>query len=93
MATQKISIMGALEETIRSLKDMREVLLNPSNSDNEIHWSLGGLIVSLTHAMHKLSCEVILKSAQEHQVTTAKDDIEEIRTRFNHYIDRMLDNE
>lgn len=90
--SQKHTIMGACDYSIATLEHIKRDLINLDNANSEIVWAIGGIICSLTSNLLQ-SCNNVFLEAVQSGEANAKDDLKEIQSRFNAFIERMIDNE
>ncbi len=90
--TQKRTIMGACEYSIATLEHVRKDLINLDNANAEIVWAVGGIICTLTSNLLQACNDVFIAAAQSGEAN-AREDIREIQSRFNAFVDRMVDYE
>lgn len=89
---QQRTIMGACDYSIASLQNIKSALMDLGNPQKQSNWAMGGLIVTLTSHLLRVSQETLLESIKSEE-SNAKNDIEAIKTKFNEFVDRMINNE
>ena len=92
-STQRRGIMAAGDYAITQLTGVKQGLISSlGTKKSEISWALGGIIFTLSAQLLKIAQEVI-EQAPTKESPNARDDIEQIRTKFNEFIDRMVNHE
>ena len=91
MSNQRRTIMGACDYSIATLQGIKKTLGDISNTNKEINWAIGGIIITLTSQLLKLCNDRFMSLDSEE--ANAKEDIQAIQTQFNEFIDWMLNNE
>jgi len=92
MTNQKRTIMGACEFSIATLQELRKDLLEIGAANSETRWAIGGVVITL--AAHLLQiCDQVFAESCAAGDPSAKQDLTEIQTRFNDFIDRMVNHE
>ena len=89
---QRRTVMGACDYSIQYLNSLKKSFMDLGNKNMETTWAVGGVVVTLTSNLIQMSDEVFGQSMQTGE-SDAKSDLLEIKTRFNAFIDRMLDSE
>ena len=84
------SIMGACDSTIKTMQVLRARMLNVNNPTHELDWAIGGMISSMT-AQFLVICNEVFEEALMLGNTEAKSDLISIQTKFNVFLDRMID--
>lgn len=94
---QNRGIMNALDYSLEYLRQVRQSLMNLEGKSKETAWAVGGILTTLVSNLLYTFTEVTENSfqrCQEHEeAISAKDDLLEIRSKFNALIDKMLDSE
>lgn len=92
MINQNRTIIGALDSSLARLQSIKTALMDISHPHKEINWAVGGLITTLTSKLLCVCYEVI-NDANTSQEASAIDDLKLIQSKFNDFMDRMVNNE
>lgn len=92
MSAHKQGITKALEYLLFNLKTIQKELLNIDSQKKAYAWAIGGLLVTLTANLMKIS-ENVINSSLEKNENDAKQDLVNIKEQFNHFIDKMISNQ
>jgi hypothetical protein len=88
---QERTIIGACDYSIASLQNIRAALLDYGNSQKELNWAMGGLIVTLVSHLMRLCHETFVEATQSDSAS-AVNDMQAIQSKFNDFMQRMIDN-
>jgi len=88
----KRAVMSACEFSITSLQNIKKGMMDSSHPKHAIIWAIGSIIVTLSSNLISISQDVIQKAANTAE-PDAIEDLKEIQTRFNEFMDRMIGNE
>jgi hypothetical protein len=91
MSSQQRTIMGALDYSIASLQNIKSALVDHGNPQKQVNWAIGGIMATITANLLKLSQDVFLESIKNEEAN-AQDDIKAIQSKFNEFMQRMIDN-
>lgn len=91
MTSQKRTIMGSCDYSIETLKNLKRDMSNIGAKNGEILWALGGIICALNSNLLQ-TCDRVFNDSAREGSGTAKEDLRQIQTQFNEFIDRMIDN-
>ncbi len=86
---QRHTIMGACEYSIASMQNIKKGLMDIGSKNAEVNWAIGGIVSSLTSNLLQICNDVFTTAAQSGE-PNAKQDLSEIKERFNDFIDRMV---
>jgi len=86
----RIGVRSACKYAQEMLKQIEKELLNTTRENIEQVWALNGIYITLTANLLKISEDVLSTSVATGEAN-AKDDIREIQTKFNAFIDQMLE--
>lgn len=92
MSTQYRTIIGTIDCSIQSLKNLKEEILSSPSDFKDRAFAVGGLVGTLVSVLITECEEVLLESAKSNDAE-AVSDIREIGKRFNDFIERMLNHE
>ena len=92
MKTNRRGIMQACDYSLESLKNIKKSLMDLGNNNQELVWAVGGIIVALTSNLLAISQEVFEKSPIQDN-PSAFNDLQEIKKRFNEFLDNMINHE
>lgn len=88
---QERTIMGACDYSIESLRNIKKALMDQASPHKESNWAQGGLILTLTSHLLRISHETILEAAKNGEMD-AKKEVLTIQSRFNEFVDQMINN-
>lgn len=86
MNNQKRTIMGSCDYSIETLKNLKRDMSQIGAKNSEILWALGGIICAMTSNLLQI-CDQVFTEGQGN----AKEDLKAVQTKFNAFIDRMVD--
>ncbi len=89
MKAQNKTIIGATEYCLHSIQNLKKGMLDIGSPNQKIAMAIGGLIVTMTSSLIKISQEVIEEAAQAKE-PNAKDDLKLIQSRFNEFLNTMI---
>jgi hypothetical protein len=91
MNNQNRTIMGALDYSVASLQGIKKELMDIGHPQKVMNWAVGGMIISLTSNLIRTCHETFLETGQTGEAN-AKDDLKLIQSRFNEFMDKMINN-
>ena len=91
MSSQQRTIMGALDYSIASLQNIKDAMMDHGHPQKELNWAMGGLIVTLVSHLMRLCHETFIEALQSDSASPVKD-MQAIQSKFNDFIQRMIDN-
>lgn len=89
MSTQNRTILGAAEYCLHSIQNLKKGMLDIGSPNQKVAMAIGGLIVTMTSNLLKISQEVIENAAQSTE-PNAKADLKLIQSRFNDFLTQMI---
>lgn len=89
---QRRTIIGMCDYSIAGLQQLKRDLMDVGNKNQEINWAVGGIVLTLVSNLLQ-TCEVVFKESMETGIPDAKQDLNEIKQRFNSFIDGMVNHE
>ena len=89
---ERRSIMGACEYSINALQNIKKGLSDIGNSNMELTWAIGGIVIALMSQLMRI-CDEVLNTSIKLGEPDARIDLMEIRNRFNSFIDGMMNHE
>lgn len=89
---QQRTIMGALDYSIASLKNIKTTLMDLGHTQKELNWAVGGIIITLTSQLIRVCQDTFVEAAQTDEAN-AKQDMINIQARFNDFMERMINGE
>lgn len=89
MTSQRRTIMGACEYSIASLQNLKKGLMDTSAPNIELNWAIGGIVATLVSNLIQL-CDEVFNEALQTGEANAQQDIWEIKERFTHFVERMV---
>ena len=92
MKSQRHTILGACEYSLQAIADLKKGLIEHGASHQETVWAIGGIIVTLTSNLLQI-CDQVFNEAVQSGEPNARQDLTEIKERFNAFIERMVDND
>ena len=92
MKNQNRTIMGALDFSLESLKNMKTAMMDISHPNKELNWAVGGIITTLVSNLIRVTHETILDTGNAGEAN-ANDDLKIIQTKFNEFMDRMINHD
>lgn len=92
MKNQNRTIMGALDFSLESLKNMKTAMMDVGHPNKELNWAVGGIITTIVSNLIKIAHETILDSGNNEQAN-ANSDLKIIQDKFNQFMDRMINND
>ena len=90
MKNQTRTIMGATEYCLQSLQNLKKGMQDLGSPNQKVAMAIGGLIVTMTSNLIKISQEVIEQAALAKE-PNAKEDLKLIQSKFNEFLDKMID--
>lgn len=90
MSSQKRTIMGACDYSLAALQNLKKDLADISAKHGETNWAIGGIVITLVSHLIRTCGNVFEEAAQSGELN-AKQDVAEIQTRFNEFVNRMVD--
>lgn len=92
MSSQKHTIMGACDYSIATLQQLKRDLSDPDSKHGDLNWAIGGIVITLTSQLLHICGKVFEEAAQSGE-PNAKQDIQEFQSRFNAFVDQMVNHE
>jgi hypothetical protein len=92
MSSQKRTIIGACEYSIASLQNLKKDLQNIDAVNPELNWAIGGIVATLSSNLLQI-CDQVFQESIADGKPDAKQDLTEIKERFDQFIDRMVNHE
>lgn len=92
MSSQRRTIMGAVDYSIASLQNLKKALIDVSAVNPELNWAVGGVVASLVSNLIQI-CDQVFQESKADGESTAQKDLQEIGSRLNAFIDRMVTND
>lgn len=89
---QKRTIMGSCDYSIETLKNLKRDLSQIGAKNSDIIWAIGGIVCALNSNLLQI-CDQVFNSSLAERGGNAKEDLRAIQTKFNEFIDRMVDSE
>lgn len=89
MKNQSGTIIGAAEYCLQSINNLKRGMQDIGSPNQKVAMAIGGLIVTMTSNLLKISQDVIEQAAQSSQ-PNAKDDLKLIQSRFNDFLTTMI---
>ena len=83
------SIIGACDYTTETLKAIKKTLIKNDAEHKQINWAIGGIIITLSSKLLKISTNQFLDAAKSGE-QSAKNNLIEIKENFNDFIDKMI---
>jgi len=83
--------MSACEYSIAELNHIKKALITVDGKKQEVAWTIGGLIITLTATLLR-TCNEVIADNKGKDNPNALEDIREIQKHFNGFIDGMVDN-
>lgn len=85
----KRGVMGACEYSQSVLKDLKNQLMDIGNPKNNVAWAIGSVLITLVAHLIKNFLEILDENKLKEK-PNALEDLEEVRKRFNDFIDKMI---
>lgn len=85
------NVLNAAEYILQTTSTLKREMMDLGNKNQQISWGIGGLIITLAANLLYTAQEVIQESIKNNDANS-RDDILEIKTRFNQFIDQMVEN-
>jgi hypothetical protein len=82
---QRRTIMGALDYSLESLKNVKSALVDLGNPNHDVNWAVGSIISALTAHLLHITQNVILESMQTGE-GNSKNNLLQIQKEFNYGI-------
>ena len=92
MSNQKRTIIGACEYSIATMQNLKKDLQDIGAANSELNWAIGGIVATLSSNLLQICDHVFQQSVAEGN-PNAKQDLIEIKERFDDFIDRMVNHE
>ena len=92
MSNQRGTVIGAIEYSLATLKNLKSDLQDLSANNKELNWAIGGIVATLNSNLLQTCNQVFHESAAEGK-PDARQDLLEIKERFSAFIDRMVNHE
>lgn len=92
MKNQNRTIMGALDFSLESLKNMKTAMMDVGHPNKELNWAVGGIITTLVSNLIRVTHETILDKSSVGEAN-ANEDLKIIQAKFNEFMDRMINND
>ena len=92
MSNQKRTIIGAVEYTIATMQNLKKDLQDISAVNPVLNWAVGGIVATLSSKLLQICNDVFQESAAQGE-PNAKQDLTEIKERFNQFVDQMVNHE
>ena len=89
---QQRTIIGALDYSIATLQNIKTTLMDLGHAQKELNWAVGGIIITLTSNLLRLCQDTFIEAAQTEEAN-AKQDMIKIQTKFNDFMERMINND
>lgn len=90
--SQKRTIIGACEYTIASMQNLKKDLQNIDAPNPELNWAIGGIVATLVSNLIQI-CDQVFQEAVAAGEPNAKQDLTQISTQFQAFVDRMINHE
>lgn len=87
---QRRTILGACEYSIQSLVNMKKSMMDLGDKNQEISWAIGGIVSALSSNLLQI-CDSVFSEALQCGEPNAKQDLMEIKTQFNEFIENMIE--
>lgn len=92
MSEHKRTVIGNLNYSLETLKQMKKDLYEANSKDADIFWGICGIIVTLNRRLIEICHEQFLADATPEKADSKKT-ILEIKKRFNTFIDLSVHND
>lgn len=90
--SQKHTIIGACDYSIASMQNLKRELQDISAINPELNWAVGGMVATLVSNLLQI-CDQVFQESSMGDGGNALHDLQEIATRWNQFVVRMLTHE
>lgn len=90
MISQRRTIMGGIDYTLSTMHQLKKDLMRVDDPNLEVNWARGGIIITLISQLIIIADEVMQVSIKGAEGDAAQD-LAEIQTRFNDFLNKMQD--
>ena len=89
MSSQTRTVIGALDSSIATLKNLKEDLQDVRAVNNQLNWAIGGIISMLSNQLLQICDQVFQESSFEQ--SNAHENLIKIKERFALFVNKMID--
>ena len=92
MKNQRRTVLGACEYSIKSMQEIKQGMLEHGSNHQDVMWAIGGIVTTLVSNLI-MTCEKVFSESAQLGDSNAHQDISEIKSQFNEFMDRMINDE